>query len=55
MPKPKHMQRGSRISPTIRVLEPNAAGIDIGATEVYVAIPSDRDPQARPPFFYFHG
>jgi transposase len=27
------------------VLEPDAAGIDIGATEVYVAIPSDRDPQ----------
>jgi hypothetical protein len=45
MPKPKHVQRGSRISPTIRVLEPNAAGIEIGATEVFVAIPSDRDPR----------
>ena len=45
MPKRKHAQRGSRISPTIRVLEPNAAGIDIGATEVYVAVPSDRDTQ----------
>jgi transposase len=33
------------MSPTVRVLEPNAAGIDIGATEIYVAIPSDRDPQ----------
>jgi transposase len=25
-------------------LEPNAAGIDIGAREIYVAVPSDRDP-----------
>jgi transposase len=27
------------------VLEPNAAGVDIGATEIYVAVPTDRDPQ----------
>jgi len=27
------------------VVEPNAAGIDIGATEIYVAVPADRDPQ----------
>jgi len=26
-----------------RVLEPNAAGVDIGATEIYVAVPQDRD------------
>ena len=26
------------------VLEPNAAGIDIGATSVFVAVPGDRDP-----------
>ena len=25
-------------------IEPNAAGIDIGATEIYVAVPPDRDP-----------
>src|SRR5260370_37577822 len=24
----------------------NAAGIDIGATEIYIAVPGDRDPQA---------
>jgi len=24
----------------------NAAGVDIGATEIYVAVPGDRDPQA---------
>jgi len=27
------------------VLEPNAAGIDIGATEIYIAVPADRDAQ----------
>ena len=27
------------------VLEPNAAGVDIGATEIYVAVPPDRDSQ----------
>ncbi len=27
------------------VLEPNAAGIDIGATEIYIAVPSDRGAQ----------
>lgn len=26
-------------------LKPNAAGIDIGATEIYVAVPADRDAQ----------
>src|SRR5215510_2529183 len=25
------------------ILEPNAAGIDIGAREIFVAVPSDRD------------
>ena len=45
MPKSRRVPKGSRMSPTVRVLEPNAAGIDIGATEFYVAVPSDRDPQ----------
>ena len=26
-------------------LNPNAAGVDIGATEIYIAVPGDRDPQ----------
>src|SRR5437588_5564207 len=26
------------------VIEPNAAGIDIGATQIFVAVPGDRDP-----------
>ena len=28
---------------TLPVMNPDAAGIDIGATEIYVAIPPDRD------------
>lgn len=53
MTKPKRCQKSSPISPTVRVLEPNAAGIDIGATEIYVAIPSDRDPQSVRSFSTF--
>jgi len=30
--------------PSLECIEPNAAGIDVGATEVYVAVPPDRDP-----------
>jgi len=40
--KPSRQPYGS---PSARVLEPNAAGVDIGATEIYVAVPTDRDPQ----------
>jgi len=40
---------------TARVLEPNAAGIDIGATEIYVAVPPDRDPQPVRCFATFTG
>jgi len=32
------------VSP-VPVLEPNAAGVDIGATEIYIAVPGDRDVQ----------
>ena len=27
------------------VLRPSAAGVDIGAREIFVAVPADRDPQ----------
>lgn len=33
-----------RLSPA-PIHEPNAAGIDIGATEIYIAVPADRDAQ----------
>jgi transposase len=29
---------------SLPVIEPNAAGIDIGATQIFVAVPADRDP-----------
>src|ERR1700732_4905800 len=32
-------------APVLHSLNPNAAGVDIGATEVYIAVPADRDPQ----------
>ena len=42
---PRSKRAGNYNSAVVRVLEPNAAGIDIGATEIYVAVPSDRDSQ----------
>jgi transposase len=38
---------------TLPVIEPNAAGIDIGATEVFVAVPPDRDPRPIRRFYTF--
>src|SRR5271163_1261065 len=35
------------------VLEPDAAGIDIGAQEIYVAVPPDRDEHATRRFTSF--
>jgi transposase len=32
-------------APVLHCLSPNAAGVDIGATEIYIAVPVDRDPQ----------
>jgi transposase len=29
----------------LHCLNPNAAGVDVGATEIYIAVPVDRDPQ----------
>lgn len=28
---------------TLPIVEPNAAGIDVGATQIFVAVPADRD------------
>jgi hypothetical protein len=38
--KPKKNQKAEKVIPLVK---PDAAGIDIGATEVYVAVPADRD------------
>ena len=41
--KSKSKTKGSgRMLP---VLHPDAAGVDIGAEEIYVAVPADRDPE----------
>jgi transposase len=36
-------QKGKRLS--LECIESNAAGIDVGATEIYVAVPAERDTQ----------
>jgi transposase len=36
----------TKISVITHITEPNAAGIDVGATEMYVAVPPDRDTQS---------
>ncbi len=40
MPRKKKSKNNA---PALPVLNPNAAGLDIGATEIYVAVPADRD------------
>ena len=32
-------------APALHCLNPNAAGVDVGATEIYIAVPPDRDEQ----------
>jgi hypothetical protein len=39
----KQLGKSKRLS--LECIEPNAAGIDVGATEIFVAVPPDRDPQ----------
>ena len=41
--------------PSLECIEPNAAGIDVGATEIYVAVPPDRDPNPVRSFQTFTG
>lgn len=33
------------VAPSLDCIEPHAAGIDVGAREIYVAVPADRDPK----------
>jgi transposase len=42
MAKKKKVHQNQAVLP---ILRPDAAGVDIGATEIYVAVPADRDPQ----------
>jgi transposase len=43
MPARQKKHRSGAASPA-HTIDPNAAGIDIGATEIYFAVPVDRDP-----------
>jgi transposase len=38
--------KSEKVSRTLTLLNPDAAGIDVGASEHYVAVPADRDQQA---------
>lgn len=52
MPKRKKRTAG-RLDRTLPELRPNAAGIDMGATEVVVAVPADRDSESVRTFLTF--
>jgi transposase len=43
--KRRHKQKQKKNAAELPVLNPAAAGIDIGATEIYVAVRPDRDPE----------
>jgi hypothetical protein len=40
-------------APVLHCLNPNAAGVDVGATEIYIAVPADRHPQSVSHFSTF--
>ena len=42
--KQKRAGQGGGAVPSLSCIEPHAAGIDVGATEIFVALPQDRDP-----------
>ena len=46
---------GKGRSLSLECIEPNAAGIDVGATEIYVAVAPDRDPEPVRHFQTFTG
>jgi transposase len=39
------MPRKQRKAVSLPIVEPSAAGIDVGATQIFVAVPADRDPE----------
>lgn len=44
-----------KLDPTMHCLQPNAAGVDVGATQIYVAVPPDRDTRSVRCFATFTG
>ncbi len=54
MPKKrKHIKEKSDLA--LHCLQPNAAGVDVGATQIHVSVPPDRDPQPVRCFATFTG
>jgi len=45
MTMPRKKRKKMKKVQTFHVIQPNAAGVDVGATEIYVAVPDDRDPK----------
>lgn len=45
MSQTRKRKQKEKKAPELPVLNPKAAGIDIGATEIYVAVHPDRDPE----------
>ena len=48
MSRNRSLKSGVSSAPSLPVIRPNAAGIDIGATKIWVCVPSDRaEPNVR--------
>ncbi len=45
MPKKRTVAK-NKSAPVLHCLQPNAAGVDVGATHIYIAVPPDRDPDS---------
>ena len=54
MPK-KRSPAKTKLDPTLHCLQPNAAGVDVGATQIYVSVPPDRDTRSVRCFATFTG
>src|SRR3954453_17214518 len=46
MPRKRRTTTTKPTTPMLHCLQPNAAGVDVGATEIYISVPADRDPQS---------
>ena len=46
----KRKKKGKTVK-TLHILQPDAAGIDIGATEIYIAVAEDRAKESISPNF----
>jgi len=49
------LRKQKSTAPETPILQPNAAGVDVGANEIYIAVPADRDSQAVRRFRTFTG